>query len=356
MTNNSFPFRSAFITTFAWLAFLIAHIVHAPIFIIVTIAALIVAVLNAVYHAEVIAERVGQPFGALLLALAVTVIEVSIILSLMLIGSNDVAVLARDTVFAAVMIILTGMTGITLLIGGIKFNEPKFNAQGIVSVLTVLVTISVLTLILPNYTKATPGPYYSQTQLVFISVITLLLYGSFLFVQNFKHRSHFVTESEQVEVHVKPSTRTTIYSAIFLPLNLIAVVLLAEHMAPNLEHFTDSIGAPPSLSGIIIACVILLPEGITAIKAANQNQMQRSLNLSLGSALASISLTIPVVAVFSVVSGLPLAMGIDAESALLFLLSLFIIILSLSLGKTTVLQGVILLLLFAVYLFITLFP
>jgi len=156
------------------------------------VIALILAVLSAVHHAEVIADRVGEPFGALVLALAITVIEASIIISLMLNGDESVSYLARDTVFAAVMIILTAMTGFTLLIGGIKYREQNFSTHGIISTLTVLVAISVLTLILPNFTQSVAGPFYSNTQLIFVAVTTLLLYGSFLFVQNFKHRNDFI--------------------------------------------------------------------------------------------------------------------------------------------------------------------
>jgi Ca2+:H+ antiporter len=318
------------------------HSYHWPPLLWLAAALVIIVVLNAVHHAEIIAHKVGEPFGTVVLALAVTTIEASIIISLMLSGESDVAELARDTIFAAVMIILTGMTGITLLIGGLKFREVQFGSDGVVSVLTVLVAISTLTLILPNFSVAMPGPYYSVSQLAF--------------VQNFRHRKDFTGDDADTEPPESPGRRATAVSTILLPVNLVAVVLLAESMAPDLEAFIHSIGAPASLSGIVIACVILLPEGISAIKAAAKNQMQRSLNLSLGSALASISLTIPVVAFFAIYKGVPLALGINKEFTVLFLLALFVIILSLSKGKTTILQGIVLLLLFVVYLFISVNP
>jgi len=337
--------------------FAIHHFSPSPILLLISLAALIVAVLSAVHHAEVISHRIGEPFGALVLAVAVTVIEASIILSLMLTGGEQVSVLARDTVFAAIMIIMTGMTGLTLLIGGIKYREQEFPAHGISSALTVLVTISVLTLILPNFTVAIPGPYYSSVQLVFVATITLVLYGGFLFVQNFRHRAHFVTAAELTGSGIeRPNKKTTLLSTVLLPVNLVAVVLLAESMAPDLERFIHAIGAPVSLAGIIIACVILLPEGITAIKAASRNHIQKSLNLSLGSALASISLTIPLVSLFSVATRTPLALGIEAESTILFMLALLVLILSLSKGRTNILHGMVLLVLFVVYLFITIVP
>jgi Ca2+:H+ antiporter len=341
---------------FAWLMFFVKHYTDNNIVTLLCIAAMLFVVMSAVHHAETIAHKIGEPLGTLVLALAVTIIEVSIIISMMRNDAEGSEVLARDTVFAAVMIILTGMTGLTLFISGIKFNEAEFGSQGVVSILTLLVAISVLTLILPNYTLATPGPYYSPPQIIFVAVVTLVLYGGFLFVQNFKHRSHYVSKEELEEVIEKPSKRETIISAVLLPVCLVAVVLLAESMAPDLEDFINDIGAPHALAGIIIACVVLLPEGISAVKAAQKNHMQRSLNLSLGSALASISLTIPVVAIYATITKSELALGIGTESTVMFLLSLFVIVLSLSKGKTTILQGLVLLLLFAVYLFITINP
>lgn len=336
--------------------FIVKHYIESTPILILSIVALFISVLSAVHYAELIAHKVGEPYGSLVLALAITIIEVSIIISIMLNGSEEVTVLARDTVFAAVMIILTGMSGLTLLIGGIKFREQEFSTQGVNSILTVLVAISVLTLILPNYTLAVPGPYYSTKQLIFVSIISLLLYGTLLFVQNFRHRAHYITEVEIEEHLEKPGKTEVVLSAILLPLNLIATVLLTESMAPDMDRFIERIGAPISLSGVLIACVILLPEGISAVKAASKNQIQRSLNLSLGSALASISLTIPVVSIFSIITNTPIALGIETEYMILFLLSLFVIILSLSRGKTNILHGIVLLLLFAVYLFITINP
>lgn len=340
----------------ALLAFYLHHHFQHWLFMVVAAAFLIASVLGAVHHAEVISHRVGEPFGALVLAISITIIEASIIVSLMLAEGDHSATLARDTVFAAVMIILTGMMGATLLIGGIKFKEQSFNTDGVSSYLTVLVAISVLTLVLPNYTEAVKGPYYSTAQLIFVAVVTLVLYFVFLFVQNFRHKTYFLVEEDTTDSLHKPTNAQAALSLVCLLLNLTAVVLLAESLAPNLDAFVVKIGAPPSLSGIIIAMVILLPEGISAIKAASANKMQKSLNLSLGSALASISLTIPVVAFISLFVQKPLALGIDTEETVLFLLALFVMILCLSKGKTTILQGLVLLILFCVYLFITIFP
>lgn len=351
------PIWTIVLPIIAWIVFFIGEHTSWPLFFIVSSIALIGGVLSAVHHAEVIAHRIGEPFGALVLALAVTVIEVSLIVSIMLAGGKDASSLARDTVFAAVMIILNGIVGLSIFIGGLKFREQTFTLQAVSSVLTILVAISSLTLILPNFTVAIRGPFYSQTQLIFVAIITLVLYGSFLFVQNIRHKDHFVPAEDEQEVHQAiPGKNAAILSGVYLMVCLGAVVFLAELLAPGLEHWISSVGAPISLSGIIIACVVLLPEGLSAIKAAKSNQLQKSFNLSLGSALASIGLTIPTVSILSIFMGLPLTLGINSESTILFLLSLFIIILSLSTGKTTILQGIVLMVLFFVYLFITIFP
>lgn len=341
----------------AWIIFFMGEQVHWGPFFIFSIIALIASVLSAVHHAEIIAHYIGEPFGALVLALAVTIIEVSLVVSMMMAGGTETAVLARDTVFASVMIILNGMVGLCILLGGIHFKEQTFKIQGINSALTILVAISVLTLILPNFTVSIVGPFYSKQQLIFVSIVTLILYGSFLFVQNIRHKHHFLSDSEETDLQIAtPSKGSMILSAAMLAICLLAVVLLAESLAPGLESWVHSIGAPISISGIIIACVVLLPEGLSAVKAAKNNQLQKSFNLSLGSALASIGLTIPTVAIVSLFTGLPLTLGINVESTVLFLLSLFVIILSLSTGKTTIMQGIVLLVLFSVYLFITIYP
>jgi Ca2+:H+ antiporter len=335
--------------------FVYHELFHGPMWPFLSSIALIGSVLSAVHHADVIAHRIGEPFGALMLALAVTCIEVSLIVSLMLAGGPDTTLLARDAVFATVMIVLNGMVGLCIFIGGLKHKEQTFTLQGVSATLIVLVTISVLTLILPNYTKTIVGPFYSTTQLIYVALVTLLLYGTFVYVQNVLHRSDFVAKGDEPNFK-KPSFRSAVWCGVFLFLCLGAVVLLAEMLAPGLKNWLTAAGAPPSLSGVIIACVVLLPEGLSALRAARSNHLQKSFNLSLGSAIASIGLTIPTVAFVSISLGLPLTLGIDAEATVLFLLSLFIIVLSLSTGKTTILQGVVLLILFSIYLFTIVFP
>jgi len=321
--------------------------------------ALVGAVMAAVHHAEVVAHRVGEPFGTLILAIAITVIEVSLIVSLMLAGGSGTAELARDTVFAAVMILLTGIIGLCLLFGGIRFSEQLFGTHGVSAALVTLTAICVLTLILPNYTTSVLGPVYSSAQLIFIAIVCLVLYGTFVAVQTVRHRDFFLPPQadRDKEVHAAPPTnKATVLSILLLFACLGAVVLLAKSLAPTLERGVVQLGAPKSLVGVIVAFVILLPEGLAALRAARKNRLQTSLNLALGSALASIGLTIPAVAIVSLFTGLTVTLGIDTKSTVLLLLSLFTIMLSFGTGRTNILQGVVLLVIFAVYLFTTVVP
>lgn len=311
----------------------------------------------AVHHAEVVAHRVGEPYGTLVLAIAVTVIEVSLIVSLMLSGGADTATLARDTVFAAVMIILTGIIGLCLLIGGVHHHEQSFGPFGVNASLVTLMAITALTLILPNFTTSIKGPVYNESQLVFVAIISLVLYGTFVMVQTVRHRNYFLAPGTDEDAHAEPPTaKTTLISAVLLLVCLGAVVLLAKTLAPSIEQGVARLGAPKSMVGIIVALVILLPEGLAAFRAARMNRLQTSLNLALGSALASIGLTIPAVAIVSVVTDIPVALGIDTKSMVLLVLSLFTIVLSFGTGRTNILQGVVLLVIFAVYLFTTIVP
>jgi Ca2+:H+ antiporter len=320
---------------------------------------LVGTVLSAVHHAEVVAHKVGEPYGTLVLALAITVIEVALIVSMMLAGGPETTALARDTVFAAVMLILNGIVGICLLAGGTRYHEQTFGQRGVSASLTTLAAIAVLTLVLPNYTTSVSGPVYSPSQLAFVAVVALVLYGTFVLVQTVRHRDYFlpVDADADAQTHaVPPSGTLAATSAGLLLLGLVAVVLLAKALAPTIEASVAHAGAPKALVGIIIAMVVLLPEGLAAYRAARANRLQTSLNLALGSALASIGLTIPAVAIVSLATGWTLTLGLDLKSVVLLLLSLFVTSLSLSTGRTTVLQGTVHLVLLATYLFTTVIP
>lgn len=341
----------------AWLVFFIHHYAHIPFFNILVVAALLWATMQAVHHAEVVAHRVGQPFGSLILALSVTAIEAALIISMMLASGEEGKTIARDTVFAAVMIILNGMVGISIFAGSVRFREQKFILGGVNAAVITLIAISILTLVLPNYTVSVPGPFYSDKQLIFVAIVSLILYASFVFVQNFQHRDYFIEQQQVEEVEEdKPSRRQTILSSILLLACLGAVVMLAETLAPDLHNLLDTYQLPHTLVGVVIACIVLLPEGLTAYQAAKNNELQQSLNLSLGSALASIGLTIPIVSIVSIVTGNQITLGIEAVPTILFLLTLLIIILSLSIGRTTVLHGITLLIIFLTYIFTIIFP
>jgi len=329
------------------------------LFLLAVAAALMGCVLAAVHHAEVIAHRVGEPYGTLLLALAITIIEVALIVVLMLAGGPSTAALARDTVFAAVMIILNGIIGLCLLLGASRHGEQSFGRYGVNASLATLAAIMVLTLVLPNYTTTTPGPVYSASQLGFIAVISLVLYGTFVLVQTVRHRDYFLLPpgTSDDDTHAPPPTNRAAWLSLALLLaSLVAVVLLAKSLAPTIEAAVAAAGAPPALVGIIIAALVLLPEGLAALRAARANRLQTSMNLALGSALASIGLTIPAVAIVSLATGWTLTLGIDVKSTVLLVLSLLVATLSLGTGRTTVLQGMVHLVIFAVYLFTTVVP
>jgi Ca2+:H+ antiporter len=320
---------------------------------------LLACVFAAVHHSEVIAHRVGEPYGGLVLAGAVTVIEVALIVSLMLSGGPATSALARDTVFATVMIILNGIVGLCLLTGGTRFGEQRFGRYGVNASLATLASIVVLTLVLPNYTTTVAGPVYSPGQLGFVSAVSLLLYGMFIFVQTVRHRDYFLPSRSAggEELHAPaPSDQTTCISSALLLVCLGAVVFLAKATSPFVESVVTKFGAPNALVGVIISATVLMPEGLAAFRAARSNRLQTSLNLALGSALASIGLTIPAVAIVSLATGLTLTLGIDVKSTVLLMLTLMVATLSLGTGRTTVLQGAVHLVIFGVYLFTTVVP
>ena len=319
---------------------------------------LLASVFAAVHHAEVVALKVGEPFGSILLALAVTVIETSLIVTAMLSGGAGENSLARDTVFSAVAIVLNGVVGLCLLVGGVRYHEQVFRVRGTASALSVLATLAVLALVLPNYTLAKLGPQYSPTQLVFISALSLILYGVFVFVQSVRHRDYFLPEKggDHGEEPASPSAGMTAASVVMLLVSLLAVVLLAETLSESLEHSIHAAGLPASFLGVIIAALVLLPEGVAAVKAAHANQVQTSLNLAIGSALASIGLTIPTVAGVSLYLGRELTLGLDAEGMAILLLTLFVSSITLATGRATILQGAVHLVIFGVFLLLAAVP
>ena len=320
--------------------------------------ALLGSVFAAVYHAEVVAHRVGEPFGTLVLALAVTCIETALIVSVMIAAPAEKADLARDTVFAAVMIVCNGIVGVCLLMGAARHREQGFQLQGASAALAVLTALTGLTLILPNYAASGLGPLYSTAQLIFAGLVSLVLYGSFVFVQTVRHRDYFLPiQTDNEEVHAPPpATTTAILSGGLLLVSLVAIVGLAKVLTPTVEFAVAYLDVPKAVVGIIIAALVLLPESLAALRTAMNNRLQTSLNLALGSSLATIGLTIPAVAAVSVMLHQPLVLGLDDKDQVLLALTLLLAWITLGTGRTTVLQGIVHLVIFGVFLFFAVMP
>lgn len=321
---------------------------------------LIGVVIAAVHHAEVVAHRVGEPFGTLILAIAVTVIEAGLIVSLMLANREGATTLARDTVFAAGIIIMNLLLGLCLVAAAKHQREARFTRTGATAALSTLATLMVLTLILPNYTTSIRGPVFSSTQLAFVAGFSLILYLTFVFVQTVGNRDYFLPKGQlqaEPDAHAEPPTNAETWLAFgALVVSLGAVVLMAKSLSGPLESAVAAANAPRALVGIAIAAIVLLPESVAAVRAARANRLQTSLNLALGSALATIGLTIPVVTVTSFALDLPLALGLDGKGTVLLALTLFIGALSLARGRTTVLHGTVHIVIFGAYLLTTVIP
>jgi Ca2+:H+ antiporter len=320
---------------------------------------LLAAVIAAVHHAEVVAHRVGEPFGTLLLALAITAIEVALIVTLMLAGGADKAALARDTIYATVMIISSGVIGICVLLGGLRHREQSFRIEGAGPALAGLTALATLVLILPVFTVSAPGASYTTTQLVFVALSSLLVWCAFVFFQTVRHRDYFLPaiDPSNEEIHAPPPSMAESWlSFVLLVIALVAVVGLAKLISPAIEAAVVAAGAPRAIVGIIIAMVVLLPEGVSAIRAALNNRLQTSMNLAFGSALASIGLTIPVVVAVAVLLDLPLVLGLQSKDMILLVLSLAVCSIGLGNGRTNMMQGAVQVVIFAAFLFLSLVP
>lgn len=321
------------------------------------------AVPAAVHHAEVVAHRVGEPYGALVLAVAVTVIEVGLIVMLMVSGDSDTSTLARDTVFAAVMITCNGILGASLLVGALRRGTASFNAEGTASALATVLTLATLSLVVPRFTTSEPGPEFSTEQLTFAAVASLALYVLFVFVQTIRHPDFYqpvegdadgdgIPDDEQHE----PTGREALTSVALLLVALVGVVGLAKIETPAIEDAVDAIGAPPSAVGVVIAVLVLLPEAVTAVRNARRSRMQVSLNLALGSAMASIGLTIPSIAVASIWLDGPLVLGLGSTQIVLLAITAAVGALTVLPGRATVQEGGVHLALLAAFLFLAFNP
>ncbi|MFI7678124.1 calcium:proton antiporter [Actinophytocola sp. NPDC049390] len=323
------------------------------------------AVLAAVHHAEVVAHRVGEPFGSLVLAVAVTVIEVALIVTLMVSGGPESASLARDTVFAAFMITTTGIVGLALMVGARRFHVTLFNAEGSGAALATATTLAALSLVLPTFTTSQPGPEFSPAQLTFAALASLALYVMFVLTQTVRHRDFFLPvaqkaqeqEQEDCDEHAAPpSGREALVSLGMLLLSLVAVVGLAKVESPAIEEGVAAVGFPPSFVGVVIALLVLLPETLAAVRAARRGRIQTSLNLAYGSAMASIGLTIPTIALASTWLDGPLVLGLGSTQLVLLVLTVVVSVLTVVPGRATRLQGGVHLVLFAAFVFLAVNP
>lgn len=317
---------------------------------------LLAAVFASVHHAEVIAHRLGEPYGTLVLTMTITIIEVALIVSVQL-GGEGAPTLARDTVFSVVMIVCNGVVGLCLLIGGLRHREQEFRIQGAAAYLIVLAPIAAMTLVLPNTTQARDGPVYSANQLVFFSLATLALYLVFLYIQTVRHRDFFRLGADADDAQMPPpSTREALASLVFLTLALIAVVAMSKQASALLEAGARIVGYPYAVVGAIVAMIILLPETVSALRAAMRDRLQQAVNLALGSTLATIGLTIPVVAAVNVWLDTPLVLGLSPSNVALLAVTMFASLITFGTGRTNVLYGAVHLVLFAAFVFLAFEP
>ena len=339
-------------------------------FVLTVLAALLVgAVLSAVHHAEVIAHRVGEPYGSLILAVAVTVIEVGLIVMLMTSGSESTSTYARDTVFAAVMITLNGIVGASLLVGALKHRLVSFNPTGTGSALSTVVALAGLALVLPGFTTSGEGLTYSASQLAFAALASATLYVSFVLTQTGQHRDFFLPVSadeygrmtgildEDGDDHADPPSAAVAWRSLALLLAaLVSVVGLAKLLSPTIEDAVKALDLPYAVVGVVIALMVLAPESIAAIRNASRDRVQISLNLAYGSAMASIGLTVPTIAIAMIWIDGPLELGLEQTHIVLLALSVIVAVLTVVQGRAKALQGIVHLVLFAAFLFLSLFP
>ena len=330
----------------------------------VTVTALLLAaaVLAAVHHAEVVAHRVGEPFGSLILAVAVTVIEVALIMTIMLSAGGESSSLARDTVFAAVMITLNGIVGISLLVVTLRGHVAAFNAEGTGGALATVAAVATLTMVVPAFTTSSPGPTFSPGQLAFAAIASLALYCLFVFVQTVRHRDYFLPVSPDGrpltadEHEAPPTTSVALASLGLLLVALVGVVGLAKTVSPTVEEAIRSAGLPLTLVGVVIALLILLPETLAAVRAALRGRVQTSLNLAFGSAMASIGLTIPTIAIASIWIDTRLLLGLGGPQIVLLALTVVVGVLTVTPGRATLLEAGVHLALFAGFLVLAASP
>ncbi len=321
--------------------------------------ALVGAVVAAVHHAEVVAHRVGEPLGTLVLALAITVIETALIVSLMLSGGPATASLARDTLYATVMIICNGVVGLCVLLGGMRHRAQSFKVAGVGPALAALVALCTLTLVMPVFTTSSPEGTYTTAQLAFVALASTAMWAVFVFVQTVRHRDYFLPDEDDPEgaLHAPPPPLAQAgLSGVQLAASLVAVVGLAKALSPGIERLVDAAALPKAVVGVVIAVVVLMPETWAAVRAARANRLQTSMNLALGSALASIGLTVPAVVLAAVALDLPLVLGLAPKDMAMLAMTFVVSAITLGSGRTHLMQGAVHLVVFAAFLFLVFVP
>lgn len=320
-------------------------------------ATVIGAGLSVVRHADHIAIRLGEPYGTLILTLAVTAIELIAISAMTLHGAEDAATpgnpLVRDTIFAVVMIILNGMVGVSLLLGGWRHLEQTYNLQGANTYLGVIIPVTVLSLILPNFTQTTPGPTLSAQQEIFLALTSVGLYVAFLAVQTSRHRSYFTLGDPDHEAgHEAPhgTARPLAVHILLLAAYMVPVVFLAEQLAEPVDSLLDALHAPAALGGVVVALLVATPEAVGAVRAAIADRLQRSMNIFLGSVLSTTGLTIPAMLALGQLTGQKFVLGLQNANAVMLLLTLTVSLVTFSSARTNVLQGAVHLVLFGAYI------
>lgn len=359
---QEWPLSMNLVTTLVFLLYgrsLLADLSH-PVWFTLILTWLLLIILFSVFavvrHAESLAEKLGEPLGTLVLTLAVTGIEVMIIIATMSTGKGS-PTLARDAMFAVIMIVLNGMVGLTLLIGALRYHEQDYNLQGANAFLAVIMPLAVIGLILPNYTSSSPDQTFSPIQAAFLTLVSVALYGIFLTIQNGRHRAYFRTARPTAAAKdAKRKWRIVheVYSVPYHVLLLLAymgpLVILTQQLAVPIDFTISVLGAPVALAGFLVATLVLSPESLGAVRAALVNDLQRSVNILLGSALATTGLTIPAVLIFGIVTGKPIILGLDMVDITLLSLTLVLSNMTFSSSRTNVLLGAVHLLLFFAYL------
>lgn len=359
---EEWPLAMNLATTLAFLVYgrsLLADLSH-PVWFTLILAWLLLIILFSIFavvrHAECLAEKLGEPLGTLVLTLAVTGIEVMIIVATMSTGEGS-PTLARDAMFAVIMIVLNGMVGLTLLIGGLRYREQDYNLQGANAFLAVILPLAVLGLIIPNYTASSPDQTFSPIQAGFLTLVSVILYGIFLTIQNGRHRAYFRMSLQTAEAKAAKRKRLIvheIHSVSYHVLLLLAymgpLVILSQQLAVPIDFTIGVLGAPAALAGLLIAMLVLAPESFGAVRAALVNDLQRSVNILLGSVLATIGLTIPAVLIFGLLAGKSIVLGLDSMDITLLAVTLVLSNITFSSSRTNVLLGAVHLLLFFAYL------